>query len=114
MCLSEPLTNPIQGELPDFPEDYLFPEPPDPEEEVFLCVCHRIESDLDWLEAEPRQEGDLLLRYFGDEVSRIEDLLEYRRILHECLFAVQGSYVVLLLPSTTPDLRLVWEEEYDA
>jgi hypothetical protein len=35
-------------------------------------------------------------------VSRIEDLLEYRVILQECLSAVQGGYVVILLPSGTP------------
>ena len=79
-----------------------------------MCVCHRIENDLDWLEVEPRQEGDLLLRYFGDQVRRIKDVLEYRWILQECLAAVPGRYVVLPLPTLTPVFGWESEHEYDA
>ena len=92
----------------------MLPEPPDPYAEAYWCIRHLIEGDLNWLEAEPRQESDLLFRYFGSHVRRLKDVLEYRGLLRECLAAVPGRYVILPMPDFTPDYGVNPADEHDA
>ncbi|BDU68260.1 hypothetical protein GETHOR_03610 [Geothrix oryzae] len=114
MCLSETLTLPVSSSPFEFEEDMRLPEPPDPYAEAYWSIRHLIEGDLNWLEEEPRHEGNLLLRYFGNHVPRMKDVLEYRGLLRECLAAVPGRYVVLPMPDFTPSYGLDQAEEHDA
>ena len=54
-----------------------------------------MEMDTEWLCALPRSESDLLMRYFGDQVTRMRDLPDYRTILWECISALNTKIWVV-------------------
>lgn len=85
----------------DFPPENqdFFVSPESVREEVtFWLTCDSIDADLDWLAAEPRHEEELLLRYFNKHVRRVQDVLEFRDMLWECIATVPGHYTVIPLP----------------
>jgi len=56
---------------------------------LFSETCNLMELDRAWLTEEFHSETALLLRYFGGQVRRVKDLLEYRGLLAECLRAIK-------------------------
>ena len=100
MCLCEPLSTATtflcRYESNDNYDGYDFDleedqYPGDHPAILFSEICNRIELDREWLNAAPRSEPSLLLRYFGDQVRSLVDLIDFRVLLHECLEAVRSE-----------------------
>jgi hypothetical protein len=89
MSRSETFTPPTVTDQMDLTDEMTsMTEPDDPDAVLFSEVCHLMEMDTEWLCAVPRSESDLLLRYFGAQVRRLKDVLEYRSMLWECIDAL--------------------------
>lgn len=109
MCLNEPIFQPTDYLFQEMEEaEHFDPYPYDPTDGLYWETLHRMERDLTWLNETPRHEGELLLRYFGDQTSRLKDIFEFRGLLGICLDAFEGRGVVVL---PVPSVVAVFEED---
>ena len=99
MCPSDTLPTPIPYWLLDYPEEIDAPEPPNSAEYGYRYTQYWMENDLEWLEAAPRRESEIVLRYFGDLLNTVQDLQKYYDLLRGSITAIRERDVAPLTPT---------------
>ena len=97
MCISDPIPTTNTREMLEAASDnYAAPEPEDMDSALFSEISNKVDMDATWLAAAPRKESELLVLYFGDQVSSLKDLLDYRDLLWQCIASadIEGLIVI--------------------